>query len=96
MYEVSHQLYLELAERLVGAIGKKEFFSGSVSCIAGDVELKLVCTLIVQREKQQMGERTATEIIGLVPIWWECHTSEGSEEIMNDFSFRELLDIALN
>ena len=96
MYVVSHQLYLELAERLVGAIDKKEFFSGSVSCIAGDVELKLVCTLIVQHSKAQNLERTTTEIIGLVPIWWECHTSEGSEEIMNDFSFRELVEIALN
>ena len=96
MYEVSHQLYLELAERLVAAIGKKEFFSGSVSCIAGDVELRLVCTLIVQRSESQHGERTATEITGLVPIWWECHATEGSDEIMNDFSFRELLTIALN
>ena len=96
MYEVSHQLYLELAERLVAAIGRKEFFSGSVSCIAGDVELRLVCTLIVQRSKTQNLERTTTEITGVVPVWWECHTTEGSEEIMNDFSFRELLSIALN
>lgn len=96
MYEVSHQLYVELAERLVGAIGRKEFFSGSVSCVAGDVEIKLVCTLIVQRSELHDTEQRAPQIVGLVPIWWECHTTEGSEEMMNDFSFRELLDIALN
>ena len=77
MYEVSHQLYLELAERLVAAIGRKEFFSGSVSCIAGDVELRLVCTLIVQRSKAQNLERTTTEITGVVPVLYARPEAHG-------------------
>ena len=96
MYEVSHQLYLELAERLVAAIGRKEFFSGSVSCIAGDVELRLVCTLIVQRSKAQNLERTTTEITGVVPVWWEFHTYIDGEEMLNDFSFDRLREYLRN
>lgn len=96
MYAISHQLYVELAERLAGAIETKEFFSGSVSCISGDVECKLICTLIVHRSQAEASEGCMPRISKLIPVWWECHTTIGSEEIINDFSFSELSDIALN
>ncbi len=96
MYAISHQLYLELASRLMSAIGSREFFSGSVSCINGDVECKLICTLIVHRSTPNNSEHCGLQITKLIPIWWEFHTVVGNEEIMNDFSFRELSKIALN
>jgi hypothetical protein len=35
------------------------------------------------------------EIEKIIPVWWELHTTIGGQELLNDFSFRELLDIAL-
>jgi hypothetical protein len=96
MYAISHQLYVEFAERLAGAIGSKEFFSGGVSCISGDVECRLICTLMVHHDMSSDKEHPGIQITRLIPIWWEFHTVVGGEEIMNDFSFSELCEIALN
>ena len=95
MYTVSHQLYLEVAERLMSAIGRKEYFAGSVTCVDGDTECRLTCTLIVVRNNHSADEGRLPEISKLIPVWWEFHTTVGSEELLNDFSFRELIDIAL-
>ena len=96
MYTISHQLYLEISERLISAIGSREFYSGSVSCVCGDVDCKLTCTLIVSHTTNDDTEQKATKISKIVPIWWEFHTVIGSQEIINDFSLSELCNIALN
>lgn len=94
MYEFSHQSYLELSERLMGAIRGRDYFSGYVCCVVDDVECRLICTLIIERtqcDEEYQSERVSK----LIPIWWECRTTIGGEEIANDFSFREFLDVAL-
>lgn len=95
MYAISHQLYIEVAERLMGAIGGREFFSGSVGLVSGDVECKLICTLFIKRSSHATSEGRLAEITDIIPVWWEFHTTIGSEEIANDFSFKELIDLAL-
>lgn len=91
MYEITSSIYLEIAERLVAAIGDKEFYSGAVVCYDGDVCCRLVSTLVVYRRKQQLGD-SARPIINIVPVWWEMQTVMGAESIDNDFSFSELRD----
>lgn len=95
MYTISHQLYLDVGERLMDAIGRKEYFSGVVTSYNEDVECRLVCTLIVEREANASEGHRLPRISRLIPVWWECHTYQGEEEILNDFSFQELASIIL-
>ena len=95
MYTISHQLYIEVAERLWSAIGREEYFSGSVTLFQDDVECKLQCTLFISRESDREREGRLGEITKIVPVWWEFHTSIGRDELLNDFSFKEMLAIAL-
>ena len=96
MYDVSHQLYLEISDRLVGASSGREFFSGSVECCMGDVDCKLQCTLMVSYDEHDYPDIRSRKISNIVPVWWEFHTVVGSEELINDFSFREMCEIALH
>jgi hypothetical protein len=95
MYTISHQLYLEVAERLVGAIGSKTYFSGVVTFTHVEVDCRLVCTLFIERTANTHLEGNRAAITKIIPVWWEFHTTIGSEELLNDFSFKELLTIAL-
>ena len=52
MYEISDLLYLKVAKHLSDAIGEKEFYSGVVALVDGDVECRLCCTLIVSRSAE--------------------------------------------
>lgn len=95
MYTISHQLYIEIADKLWGAIGRKEYFSGSVDLTFGDTECRLVCTLFIEHGRDIEGEGRLAPIKRITPVWWEFHTTQGNEEILNDFSFKELLLVAL-
>ena len=86
MYEISDKLYANVAEELVTAIGAKDFFSGSVAVMDDEVECRLVTTLIVSHDEN------CRSITSIVPVWWECHTTIGSCEVYNDFSFSALVD----
>lgn len=90
MYEITSSIYLELAERLVAAVGDKEFFSGAVVAYDGDLCCRLVCTVIVSRERELIDDRVRRVIKRIVPVWWELKTAVGEEVVDNDFSFEEL------
>lgn len=94
MYEISPKLYLEVFESLIAKIGQREFFSGRVDLTVGDTFCSLICTLVVHRGKPS-EESSLRPIERLVPVWWEFRTIEGGEEILNDFSFREMLETVL-
>ncbi|MBQ8493587.1 MAG: hypothetical protein IJ464_04830 [Alistipes sp.] len=87
MYEITSSIYLELAERLVAAIGDREFYSGAVVCYDGEVCCRLVTTVVVRRGEQVHNGRLVRSIVGIVPVWWELHTTVGTEAVDNDFSF---------
>ena len=91
MYNVSTQLYLDLADKLFEQIASKEFFSGAISLDFGAVECRLVATLIVERQMRPDVEFSFPRITNLVPIWWEFHTTIDGGEVLNDFSFRDLV-----
>jgi hypothetical protein len=86
MYETTSTIYLKIAELLLEKIGMRDFFSGSVSLNDGDVECRLTCTLVIERER-----RDPSEIVALLPVWWEFKTIVGTEELSNDFSWCEML-----
>lgn len=95
MYSISNQMYHDLADRLIAAIGKRKFFSGSVAIVAGDVECRLICTLIIERYRGADPTRRVGEIVAIRPVWWECQTTISEETLLNDFSLSELLQTVI-
>ena len=87
MYETTPTIYFKIAELLLEKIGMRDFFSGSVSLADGDVECRLVCTLVVDREKGN-----PRQVVALLPVWWEFETVVDGNEVLNDFSWREMLE----
>lgn len=96
MYEISDELYLKVAERLLFEIGHDNYFSGSVSLTEGDMVCKLTCTVMVGYGESEYDGSGFRPITRLTPIWWEFHTIEGCEEILNDFSFNEMLELTFD
>ena len=87
MYEMTPTLYLELASLLVEQIGTRDFYSGTIICRDGDVECRLICTVVVNGDRSD-----PRRITSIVPVWWELRTTHGAEELDNDFSFSEMLN----
>lgn len=86
MYETTPPIYLKIAELLFEQIGTRDFYSGGVSLNDGDIECRLICTLVVERDRQNNNRITA-----LLPVWWEFKTMAGGGELCNDFSWGEML-----
>lgn len=94
MYTIPSQLYLEVFESLMARIATKNFFSGRVDLTYGDTLCSLICTVVVHRGEAEEGG-SLRPVDRIIPVWWEFHTTVGNEEILNDFSFREMLATAL-
>ncbi len=97
MYHFSVKVYEELAAQLRQELAGKSYYSGSVTIVDSDVECRLTATLIIYRSKEQNPDGDIAPIVDVVPVWWECHTTIGIEEQMNDCDFalirHSLLDL---
>lgn len=97
MYEVSTDLYLEVADHLRALVADKGYFSGSFDVEFGDVECHIVLSAIIFREHLELPEGREIEVVtDVVPVWWEFHTYINSEEHLNDFSFDYLRRFLVN
>lgn len=91
IYSVSTQLYREVADKLLEAIGDRHFFSGVVELTSADgVACRLVTSCVVYRTSSQMPEGEGSRIRSVIPVWWEFYTASPAGVLDNDFSFREL------
>lgn len=90
MYRILPEVYDELAAELQSRIGDGSYFSGRVECLAGDVRIGLLATLIIYRRDDRRPDGTVSLISDVVPVWWECHAFLGAEELLNDFDFAEI------
>lgn len=80
MYEISTQLYREVADRLVPLIAQKEFFADSFEFHFGEIRCRMILSAIIFNGGK------------IIPVWWEFRTYNQIEmEMNNDFSFNELL-----
>lgn len=90
MYTISSQLYDCTARNLLEAVDGRNYFSGSVDFNFGDIECRLTASLIIYRSKRSLPEGDVDVISDIVPVWWEFHTSNAEDEMLNDFSFGDL------
>lgn len=91
MYTISTQLYRLAARRILDVIADRNYFSGSIAFVYGDIECRFTASLIIRHTRRELPEGVFEAVSEVVPVWWEFHTScGGTGEILNDFSFAEL------
>lgn len=95
MYTVTPALYEQTATRLRKAIGRNNYYSGSLDFTFDDIDCRFTASLIVYRQQTSMPDDTITTIDDIVPVWWQFSTSREGIDLLNDFSFGELRDFIL-
>ena len=90
MFQVSSELYDEIAARLYEAVGERSYYSGSIEYAQGTTVCRLTASLILYRERDRWPEGERIRLADAVPVWWEFHTVTPEGETINDFSFAEL------
>lgn len=97
MYEVSNDLYLEVADHLASVADDGGYFSGSFDVVFGDVECYVILSAIIYHRTLSLPEGREVDVISdVVPVWWEFHTYIDGEEMLNDFSFDRLREYLRN
>ncbi len=90
MFQVSSELYDEVATRLLEAFGEGGYYSGSVACAAGEAACRFTASLVLYRSSDRWPEGSCRRLADAIPVWWEFHTVTAAGEVLNDFSFAEL------
>lgn len=85
MFQVSSELYDEIAIRLREAFGGGGFYSGSVECAVGETLCRLTASLVLYRSDDRWPEGCRRRLTDVVPVWWEFHTVTADGEVLNDF-----------
>lgn len=83
-----HEDYTLVWQSLLAAVGETNYFSGKIHTVHEGFCSELTLSAIIYRNR----EHPERPICDIVPIWWEMTTfdSDGNE-LLNDFSLRELL-----
>ena len=90
MFAVTPSLYRLTAARLLEAVGRGNYFSGSVSFPFKGIDCRLTASLVVCRERVELPEGCVDRISDLIPVWWEFTTGVDGRDECNDFSFSDL------
>lgn len=90
MYEVSDQLYLEVADRLHARFGDGDYFSGRLYFEHDQVVCHMVLSAIIYHHTHRCEQGDVRLISDVAPVWWEFHTTLAQGEVLNDFSFYTL------
>lgn len=90
MFTLSSQLYDEIAARLREAVGRLNYFSGSIAFPFEGGDCKFTASLVIVRRSEELPEGETHRIVDMVPVWWEFSTVCDGAEVDNDFSFGEL------
>ena len=90
MYEVSDQLYLEVADRLRSRFGDGDYFSGRLEFEHEQTVCHMLLSAVVYHQSHRCERGDVRLISDVVPVWWEFHTTLPQGEVLNDFSFNTL------
>ncbi|MBR4995352.1 MAG: hypothetical protein IKY82_04760 [Alistipes sp.] len=90
MYEVSSEVYLEAAERLLSLLSLSDYYSGSFEFESNGLSCRMVLSAVIYGHYEQLPEGVQNRVIdNIIPVWWEFHTTDESGERLNDFDFSE-------
>ncbi|MGN0007517.1 MAG: hypothetical protein ACI35T_05420 [Alistipes sp.] len=95
MYNLTPEMYQDLAAAVLQSLSNISYFNGSVSAFDGATECRLTATLIIYRRRVDILSGETDSITGVVPVWWECHTEIDGVEIDNDFDFALFRDVMI-
>lgn len=88
---ITDKVYLEIADALAYAVCNRDYYSGKVTAVIGDIEFTLEGSFVMYYEKSRDEEFLGCRILSdIIPVWWNFTACEGTECYNNDFSFDEL------
>lgn len=90
MYDISDQLYLDVADRLLARFGHDDYFTGTLSFEYEGVMCRMLCSVIIFRRLERCERGEVSLVHDAIPVWWEFHTITDQGEVLNDFSFNVL------
>lgn len=97
MTDIKDRDYLELAREAAAAIGRKEFFSGTIECAHEGFDSKLTATLLIYRQDDALPEGESAAVTDIVPVWWEFSlTAADGSPLANDYSFAEFREYLID
>ncbi len=93
MHYITPEHYRNLAEKLLETISGADFYNGSISLDNDPFEVVFKATLIIKRtpaHNPSDPSQNARKIVDIVPVWWEHHLYDITEELLSDFDWKEL------
>ncbi len=84
MIEINETIYKQIAALLLAEIGEKDYFNGTIEYDTEEFYSSLTCTLIICRDPE------SSEILSILPIWWDYDIALCDGVQLNDFSWTEL------
>ncbi len=88
MYNISHELYTLLSERLIERISSLSYYSGVIEFEHDDADIRFVATLIPHFHEERLLDGKILTLRDITPVWWEIHTTTLDGEQINDFDFK--------
>ena len=88
MKQLSDNEYSVIGEKVLEAIGKGIYFSGSMVSYIGNESYRFTVSVIADRKDGA--------IINLIPVWWELHWVQDGKEVLTDFAFEKLNELLNN
>lgn len=90
MYTILPKLYQHVATHLVDLAGQRGYYSGAIEFEFEGVFCEMTLSAVVYHQSQPDVGYTHCSVTDMIPVWWEFHTYQDDEELLNDFSFNEL------
>ena len=87
---IEPHIYEALAQKLLEEIGWRNYISTTLEVEDGDRFFRFVCAAVIYRRDEQWPEGVFEVISDIVPVWWELHSFQDGEEVLNDATFNEL------
>jgi hypothetical protein len=93
MLHITDEHYRALAEKLLTAIHKADFYNGTIDICDQGFDVSFKATLIIKRsparDPANPSENVAA-ITDIIPIWWEYHLYDVTGERFTDFDWYEM------
>ncbi len=90
MLTINPTVYQQLGELLVECIGSMSYLSEDIFFEDSDYDYHFSATLIIRFVDELYPEGELSEIVEIIPVWWEFSSVGEEGEVLNDFDFNIL------